>query len=620
MIYIEFFGIVSMFSNDVIVEIDGTKDFGNLTTLSIVEYQSVYSTNLVAAFAMFNITANEVNPSTGTNSVSLNFRKVFNFGVINFSSATKYVITAAENCGLVAVTGAWVDLRSIRTSMIKGTCTILRAWIENCGTTTNHPSNAADITASQSLYVVNTHNISGLTLTSPDVKIDRFSYDAGIADGSLTIGTPGSVTMIDPPEVVAELYVDINYTGDYKNGSNAYPYTAIQDALDVIGIPVDEDDAKIYFSVYIGSGYYYEDLLFPPSRRITLHIADTVYLKSGGGASGNITIACDGNLEWGGYVAYISIFHGASISAGKGFVMSGGIDAAPVNSPTSKFGLILGGVTVPQGIDFSNLTTLTSPVELDFDRSLIYTEINALTTAYLRQTERCSLLGNMSVKNINFVRFCSFGYGVITLNEAPSAANIGFEICTFYSPTTITAPTAAFRCDSDTYASLINTTPTITNSDCFDVTDTIVPDDERYVSANATYFEDGSEEYPFSTPALARADDANAVIKLVGHIENPDVDIGTEIIDEFPDTVGRAVTWKIVITKGPHISCVTAKTVWDSSTEVIAALVEDTVVYIGVLPSTHITLSCDLVANQVRLKATTISDNWSVKIIERIIV
>lgn len=343
-IYIEFFGFVYMYSNNITLEIDGTKDQGVSSILSISEAESPYALGTgSSAFLVNDIIGNEITPASGVSSVGLNLKKVNNYGSVNFTSATKTVNSICVNCSLKNVTGSKVYFSRIKDSLIYGTWSIQYAQIYDCVTEASAPSYAINLTASEFLLIVNTWHAPGITLTTPDLNIDRFSYDAGMEDGSLTIGTPGSVTMIDPPAVGPEFYVDAYYTGDYSNGA---------------------------------------------------------------------------------------------------------------------------------------------------------------------------------------------------------------------------------------------------------------------------------KEYPFVTAALARAADADAIIKLSGYIENADVDIGTEIIDEFPDTVGNNVEWNIVISKGANVEKLTAATVWDAGTDAIAALITDTTATIGTI---DITLSCDLVADQVRLKATATSDDWSVKVIERTI-
>jgi hypothetical protein len=102
---------------------------------------------------------------------------------------------------------------------------------------------------------------------------------------------------------------------------------------------------------------------------------------------------------------------------------------------------------------------------------------------------------------------------------------------------------------------------------------------------------------------------------LNGFSENVDVDsAAAETVDEFPDTLGSSVKWEILITKSTNVQRVTAVTVWSSG--VAATLVTDTIVSRGTI---DVTLSCDISSSNVRLRATTTSDDWVVSVISRIL-
>jgi hypothetical protein len=177
-VYIEVFGLVFMFGNSVTVEVDGTKDYGQGTSLSITETESVFSGNITSVFAALNISGTEVSP-TAASGISLTFRKVLNLLQMDFTAITKPVIIAAESCQLKDVTGSLVDFRALRESFLQGSWSIKQALIYDCGFEQNISSFAVVLVASAFLYVRGTWNVPGITLTAPDVKIDpRFGRQA----------------------------------------------------------------------------------------------------------------------------------------------------------------------------------------------------------------------------------------------------------------------------------------------------------------------------------------------------------------------------------------------------------------------------------------------------------
>ena len=91
--------------------------------------------------------------------------------------------------------------------------------------------------------------------------------------------------------------------------------------------------------------------------------------------------------------------------------------------------------------------------------------------------------------------------------------------------------------------------------------------------------------------------------------ENIDVDTGTETVDSFADTTGDGCVWHYTVKNGVNLRTGTVMACWDSSNNV-----EYTEVATNSLgTTTGLTLSVDISANVVRLRATASTDNWSVK-------
>jgi hypothetical protein len=129
-------------------------------------------------------------------------------------------------------------------------------------------------------------------------------------------------------------------------------------------------------------------------------------------------------------------------------------------------------------------------------------------------------------------------------------------------------------------------------------------------------YSNGSDFYPFTTAALARASSATAKLVSKDFIANTDVDTGTETVDSFPDTVGSSAVWTVKISKGANIQILLASAVWDAATDVISSIGLSTQSNIGVI---DVTLAVSLAANVVSLTATATSDDWIVQVVERTI-
>jgi hypothetical protein len=609
-IYIRFLGRVLLLET-ITVEIDGAVDFGQTTTLSISD--NADSSAVIDTAVMFyaiSIIDNEVSPSsTGTGAI-LNLRKFTSLSSITFSEATLTVNAYAKNCMLKNVTGTNFQFVYLDASYLVGTNNFLRAWIYNWFDDFDHSSHASDITATELISMVNSFNIAGITITTPDLTIDRYSYDAGIENESLTIGTPGSVTMIDPPIVDTELYVSANYTEDYSNGSKEYPFKTIQAALDEAGIPTDLADELQEYRIIVKGDMdtvdYAENIIIPANRKVVLE-------ADGLAKTTSITINIDGTTQFSDF-SFFGLNARYSLDLSNNIVsqfISGNVTANVINPTSYAFYLSLVSAKISGTINVSQVSGTTNINGINTSISGYFTGPSAILS--FRNSSiffySATTLKWFIMSKSRSLFFCSnlicekaFFYDTIDFytEYAPMALNASVSILTDY----------------DSYRALIGSGVAL-STPAFTVDAPPVPSENvRYAGDNLGHFSNGSEEFPFATPALARADDANAVIKLVGYVENADVDTGTETVDEFPDTVGQSVTWEIVVSKGAAVQHATARTVWDAATNVIAALVTDTTVSIGTI---DVTLSCDLVADQVRLRATATSDDWSVKVVGRVI-
>jgi hypothetical protein len=92
---------------------------------------------------------------------------------------------------------------------------------------------------------------------------------------------------------------------------------------------------------------------------------------------------------------------------------------------------------------------------------------------------------------------------------------------------------------------------------------------------------------------------------------NVDVDTGTETVDTFADTAGDGCVWSFVVKNGTNLRTGEIMSCWDSSGNV--EYTESSTNSLG--NTAGLTLAVDINSNNVRLRATASSDNWSVKVI-----
>ena len=94
--------------------------------------------------------------------------------------------------------------------------------------------------------------------------------------------------------------------------------------------------------------------------------------------------------------------------------------------------------------------------------------------------------------------------------------------------------------------------------------------------------------------------------------QNTDIDTGTETVDSFADTLGTAVQWVYVVQNGVNIRSGTINACWEetgNSVEYTETRTQD----IG--NTSGVTFAVDIDTDNVRLRATVGTDNWSVKVV-----
>lgn len=403
-----------------------------------------------------------------------------------------------------------------------------------------------------------------------------------------------------------QYHVDINSVETYENGSELFPFKTMLEPLENWGRPVSLDDALITKYLIVNSGTYTDALTIYASRRINIKINGVVIINS-------ITMEIDGNNDFAaGSVLTIDETSAIFMKVLSAAAILISLTFNEINPSTNA---------VSASLSFKSLMcgqiscSVTNPVFANFERCRITNVVGSIRFDVIKTT---ILHGAWSIISASIYNSGVDSENYPVLWAADITASESLRIRETWNPSGLVLTTPDLQIDRFSYdagiedGSLAIGTPGSTT-----MIDPPQPDGRLHVDATYTGdYSDGTLAYPFATEALARAADADAVIVLKGYVENADVDTGTETVDEFPDTVGKGVTWEVVISKGAAIEHVTARTVWDAATNVIATLVTDTAVFVGTI---DVTLSCDLVADQVRLRATATSDDWSVKVIERVI-
>ena len=103
---------------------------------------------------------------------------------------------------------------------------------------------------------------------------------------------------------------------------------------------------------------------------------------------------------------------------------------------------------------------------------------------------------------------------------------------------------------------------------------------------------------------------------MIANKQNTDIDTGTETVDSFPDTYGDAAQWTYVVKSGVNLRAGTIVACWEAAgdtTEYSETHTED----IG--DTSDVTFAVDISSDDVRLRATTTSDNWEVRTVRTLI-
>lgn len=102
---------------------------------------------------------------------------------------------------------------------------------------------------------------------------------------------------------------------------------------------------------------------------------------------------------------------------------------------------------------------------------------------------------------------------------------------------------------------------------------------------------------------------------IIANKKNADIDIGTETVDTFADTLGDGCVWDYVVKNGTNVRTGQIMACWNSSDAVDYA--ETSTADLG--STADLALSVDISANMVRLLAVAASNNWEVRVIRRVI-
>ncbi len=99
-------------------------------------------------------------------------------------------------------------------------------------------------------------------------------------------------------------------------------------------------------------------------------------------------------------------------------------------------------------------------------------------------------------------------------------------------------------------------------------------------------------------------------------VDNTDIDTGTENVDTFADTAGDGVVWDYIVKKGTNLRAGTIIACWNATGDTVEYN-ETSTEDIG--DTSDLTLTVDIDSNNVRLRGTAASDDWSVKVVRKLI-
>jgi len=102
---------------------------------------------------------------------------------------------------------------------------------------------------------------------------------------------------------------------------------------------------------------------------------------------------------------------------------------------------------------------------------------------------------------------------------------------------------------------------------------------------------------------------------MIANKKNINVDIGSNVIDSFADTLGEGCVWHLVCIKGANRRVGTFMTTWNASTNDI----EYANVSTKDIGTVDLEFTTNISSENVRLLATATSDDWEVRVIRQII-
>jgi hypothetical protein len=124
------------------------------------------------------------------------------------------------------------------------------------------------------------------------------------------------------------------------------------------------------------------------------------------------------------------------------------------------------------------------------------------------------------------------------------------------------------------------------------------------------------EEYNNTSSGLVATRYQTAIDELAGIYKNIDIDTGTEAVDSFVDTLGKAVFWDYVVYKSANLRAGRVVACWDAASNAFSYSETSTT---DVGSTADLTFSVDIDSNNVRLLAAVASDNWAVKVSRKLL-
>ena len=103
---------------------------------------------------------------------------------------------------------------------------------------------------------------------------------------------------------------------------------------------------------------------------------------------------------------------------------------------------------------------------------------------------------------------------------------------------------------------------------------------------------------------------------IIANKKNIDIDIGTETVDSFADTLGDSATWLYLVKNGDNRRAGMIIACWNDSNDT-TEYNEVTTLDIG--NTSDVTFEVDINSNTVRLRTSVLSNNWEVRVIRLLV-